>query len=64
MGQRVRVWLGDEWGAGVVCLRINGGREGWSYRIKLDCLRKLPGTIREADVRPEDAVSRLGEIVG
>ena len=64
IGQRIQIWLGDEWCIGAVRAQVNRGRDGWYYTVRLDSGMKLPGASRESDLRPEDAVSRLGEIVG
>ena len=62
-GQRVRVWVGDTWCEGVVVNAIFASRTGFFYMIRFDGCTTDSTSIPECNVEPEDAVSRLGEIV-
>jgi len=61
-GQKVRVWVGDEFVLATVtdCRRV--GKTGFQYDVLFYESGRGAGAMWEHQLEPEDAVSRLGEI--
>ena len=62
-GQKVRCWVGDDWALGYVEGWTRVGSDGFRYNVRFYSGGKGVGAVWQHDMEPEDAVSRLGEIV-
>lgn len=62
-GQRVRVWVGDEFVIGTVVGWTRVGSDNFQYKVAFSVSPKVPGTCWQHDMEAEDAVTRLGGIV-